>query len=43
LRLCLHWIVAQTVDPAQCSLKRVQYSIDVANFPPEYMVFTGKQ
>jgi hypothetical protein len=42
-RLHLHWLVARTVDPAQCPFKRAQYSMDVANFTPEYLVFTGKQ
>jgi hypothetical protein len=42
-RLELHRLVACTVDPAQCPLKRAQYSMDIANIPPEYLVFTGKE
>jgi hypothetical protein len=42
IHLELHRLVACTVDPAQCPFKRAQYSMDVANIPPEYLVFTGK-
>jgi hypothetical protein len=41
--LDLHRLVDCTVNPAQCPFKRAQFSIDVANIPAEYLVFTGRR
>jgi hypothetical protein len=43
VRLDLHRLVACTVNPAQLPFKRAQFSIDVANIPEEYLVFTGRR
>ncbi|EHS64389.1 uncharacterized protein PGTG_22221 [Puccinia graminis f. sp. tritici CRL 75-36-700-3] len=42
LRLNLTHKVARTVHPGQCPLKRAAYFCKIANFPPEFLVFTDE-